>query len=351
MLPGSCYPQPDELLSSWVSRLALNHGMAPLVFWQRLSPSAKPKHPSGYYVHFDMDRYQLPEMLNLLAARTATPLERIHDTTLWDYAMFVKEKPRNSRRTFLYNWWLSFSNPFGTVVGPSFCASCLRKDGAHPYFRKPWRFSYTVACLDCEVLLANGCPICRSSIDYRQLNAKLSTQASLTNLAPNLATCRSCGYDLAQTPVQLAAPVVLALQQRLHRIWRESPTASCRQAKLSFLWLESIISTLVDFNGFLLQDRAPACFLVRGSRSEPSLNMFDDLSVDLRARLLYQAMVFLGEGWDEFSQLYAQYAHRYRPMYFYEESPMLGFLTFLLKSMPPDWMAKWSAFAPDVRDS
>ena len=140
------------------------------------------------------------------------------------------------------------------------------------------------------------------------------------------------------------------LQQRLHQIWRESQTTGWILKDIRFAWLARIIRTLVAFNGDQVHEEPPACFLVRGSSDERPLNEFDYLSADLRARLLYQAMVLLGEGWDEFSLSYAQYAHQHPRMFYYAESPMFGFLKFLSKSMLPDWMANWSAFAPEVRD-
>ncbi|MDQ3555642.1 MAG: TniQ family protein, partial [Gemmatimonadota bacterium] len=82
-LPGRLWPVhlkplPDELLSSWLGRLAAAHGLklhtfCTLAFGRRALWNR------------DLDRLAPPEVMEVLAERTATPPARVRETTLARY--------------------------------------------------------------------------------------------------------------------------------------------------------------------------------------------------------------------------------------------------------------------------
>src|SRR5262249_26619441 len=78
LLPRHVKPQSDELLSSWLTRVSLAHGLQPRTFGSILWP-AKASWTG------DIDRRATPEMLSILAQKTATSPRQALATTLRAY--------------------------------------------------------------------------------------------------------------------------------------------------------------------------------------------------------------------------------------------------------------------------
>src|SRR5690349_18363038 len=90
LLPGHVKPQADELLSSWLTRLSLAHGLQPRAFCTILWPT-KPIWTG------DLDRRATPDMLSILAQNTATSRQRAFATTLSAYEGALWEGLDSSR--------------------------------------------------------------------------------------------------------------------------------------------------------------------------------------------------------------------------------------------------------------
>src|SRR3990172_9203307 len=76
--PVHLKPQEDELLSSWLARLALAHGQTASSFFTRAWPGR-------YLLARDLDLWNDQTALKLLARKTNTPLARVFPTTLASY--------------------------------------------------------------------------------------------------------------------------------------------------------------------------------------------------------------------------------------------------------------------------
>lgn len=142
--PVSIDPFPDELLSSWLHRLAIANGIAPRSFasvlglgdgmWSSRLDLVLPRHVAV-----------------LLGHRTKMPHDTILKMTMTGGALAplllpLRENARRNRST-----WMQY------------CPSCLAGD-ATPYFRRQWRIASRVSCFEHGRGLRDRCPACRSGI-------------------------------------------------------------------------------------------------------------------------------------------------------------------------------------------
>lgn len=141
LLPLHLKPKDDELLSSWIVRLALAHGLTPTTFDLILTAS----HFGRIWTlrDFDLNKMTndlnpktfLTELLVILSKKTATPLNRVKKTTLDEYEGRLYYKLFDSR---LYSWIVphNLNIYFGKRrFGMQACPKCLAED-KEPYFRR-----------------------------------------------------------------------------------------------------------------------------------------------------------------------------------------------------------------------
>lgn len=163
--PAAVDPQPDELLSSWLHRLAVANGVAPRSFAGVLGFCG-----GMWSARLDL---RLPEDLAAwLGARTGVASEAISAMVMSDGALTplllpLRETARRSRST-----WIQY------------CALCLADDRA-PYFRRSWRLASRISCFRHGCGLRDRCPACRGGI----------APFAQTDLIPHQ-VCARCGFDL-----------------------------------------------------------------------------------------------------------------------------------------------------------
>lgn len=330
--PGSCHPQPDELLSSWVRRVANNHGMSLVDFWQKILPVGYYKGKVKTHHCFDIDLYPVDQALDTLSLRTFSSIDQINETIFgYDYKIFSIQKVRCSRFDKYYRWLLNFNkNDIKyRAIGPSFCVGCLRKDGKRPLMRKPWRFSFNVACLDCGLLLNDRCPICNTTINLQ----------GYFLLTKELNICSSCDYDLTLTPTQPAHPLILEQQQKLQDLFNLQHELGRNYTQLYFETLRNIIAILIAFARFPDRIETPGPFLCEDHLDLEYNNSFENCPIDIRARFLYQSMLLLSGDPEEFAKSKRIFTKQYKVRYY----PDHRFLIHRLQDLPKDWMQNWSA--------
>ncbi len=180
-LSGRCWPihfkpYDDELLSSWLIRLIRAHGAEPKRFCQNVWRQTD-------FWHRDIDRGSYPGVIEVIAEKAATPVDRVLDTTLMGYAGF---HPRQPNGVGVWAWVLSTGLYGGQRQRPwlQYCPQCLRNDPG-PYFRRRWRLAFMTVCLPHRRRLLDGCRACGAPCNFYQLpgTAKAITQ------------CHRCGYD------------------------------------------------------------------------------------------------------------------------------------------------------------
>ena len=175
--PAAPSPQPDELLSSWLHRLAIANGVAPRSFAGVLGLGGAMWSP-----RLDV---RLPhELAAWLGVRTGVPPEAISAMAMTEGALAPLLLPLRETACRSRSTWTQF------------CASCLAEDRA-PYFRRSWRFASRISCFRHGCGLRDRCPACRGGI----------APFAQKELIPHY-VCARCGFDLrgaARISVEAAA--------------------------------------------------------------------------------------------------------------------------------------------------
>jgi hypothetical protein len=180
-------PLSDELLSSWLVRIAHGHGLkvqtfCNLIFGNRLQVWNR-----------DIDRLGPTWLIESLAQHTATTPERASMTTLRMYEGILYHKFKSSGHL---QWLQSLSMYHRTRegYGQQFCPACLALDPV-VYFRKSWRTAIKTMCIEHQCLLVDRCHNCNAAVSFHRIDMGKGAW----NEAASMRLCHSCGYDLALT--------------------------------------------------------------------------------------------------------------------------------------------------------
>ncbi|WP_082640959.1 TniQ family protein [Sinorhizobium sp. GL28] len=158
-------PQPDELLSSWLHRLAYANGVTARAF-----PRVLGLNPGMWSASLDL-RLPIDVESQLRIHAGVSPCQLSAMTLSHTLPKQLLLPLRNSTRRDGPTWL-------------QFCSRCLAED-AHPYFRRRWRLATRISCDRHGARLRDRCPSCRSRIAVFD-QSKLVPQQY----------CARCGYDL-----------------------------------------------------------------------------------------------------------------------------------------------------------
>jgi hypothetical protein len=208
LLPALCKPFPDELLSSWMARMAYQHGLTTKEMCTYIWPS--------YSGNPDIDRIISDANLNILAEKTNCTFAEVNATTMafYKHVLFAQ-------KNLLYapEQWIIPSKRIGSKSGYMqhssglmFCPKCLESE---PYFKKQWRLAISFACTKCGYYLIESCPHCHkgnSFIDVRQPNF------AHQSVYEHMVYCHHCGKDVTDCEPEIAPVRVVKTQQLLFEI-------------------------------------------------------------------------------------------------------------------------------------
>jgi hypothetical protein len=164
-------PYEEELLSSWLARIALRHGMSPRFFCKQVWGKQFPG---------DIDKLFYPKLWTMIAESTNTPIERVQKTTIFDYQGYRIKNTKNRDAPWIARKVKNYNYPW-----IRFCPHCLKED-RDPYYRRYWRLSFVTLCPIHQCTLSDRCPNCTSLIDY--LETPIESEF--------LTICHCCQYDL-----------------------------------------------------------------------------------------------------------------------------------------------------------
>jgi hypothetical protein len=196
-------PLPDELLSSWLARIAQGFGQDFSSFCASVWPGQ-----SAWLQDVDLTANQ--EMLTFLGRKTGFSDESVADTTLHEFKRLHLQAAAGA--------------PLLLTRGPAFdpdrrflrfCPSCLREDRT-VYFRRRWRLAFYALCEVHGTRLLDGCGNCGRRVDL----------ARSSGWAESLAECAFCGTDLrhgteSNSPQSVEAARLIGFQQRLLDLVRQ----------------------------------------------------------------------------------------------------------------------------------
>ena len=200
-------PLPDELLSSWLVRLAHANGYKTQTFY-------------AFYLgrdavlwNRDLDRTISGAILDRVAHGAALPSSTLEKLTL--RSLNGQVYPDCAVRTTC-PWLLSLTirHRLRLSGGLQFCSECLRND-SKPYFRRTWRMAWATACLRHGLVLRDRCPQCHEPVQFHRVDM---AQKNGLSGDVRISKCVRCATDLADLPVaESARPEVIALQAEMER--------------------------------------------------------------------------------------------------------------------------------------
>lgn len=190
LLPLHLKPLPDELLSSWVIRLAYAHGLKLETF------SALELGRDKAIWNRDIDKLAPEWLITKLSEITGVSMPAVLSTTLRSYegVLYEHHQPKGNTQWILP---LGIYHRTRHDHGLQYCPRCLDED-TEPYFRKRWRLASSIVCTKHKCYLLDACPQCASALAPHR--ADMQAKQYLPHGALN-AHCWKCGFDLrsAQT--------------------------------------------------------------------------------------------------------------------------------------------------------
>lgn len=180
-------PQPDELLSSWIVRLAAANGIKVSTFLHVIADRERA-------FSQDVDRFVPPDLAGALSDGTGLTAERVGRMGLSAFEGIVF--PRFTRRGCTA-WLLPIGVYHATRLryGMQFCPECLATDMV-PYYRRRWRLGCVSACLRHRRMLCDRCPHCEAPLAVHR--GTLGTRREFVGDA--LTRCMHCHGSLAEAP-------------------------------------------------------------------------------------------------------------------------------------------------------
>lgn len=194
-LPMHVEPLPDEVLLSWVARLAGRFGWPVTVIARTGFGLQDPLKP---------DWWARPHsrLLERLSARTGIQIDRLRPMTFLDWAPVVRDDEATGR---FAGWRHEALAPITRGRGLAVCPECLRADVV-PYLRKTWLIGWVATCEVHGCALLDRCPDCR---------LPLRVQVSGGHRPFHADRCLRCTSELSQARGRLAPEGVLQLSAAL----------------------------------------------------------------------------------------------------------------------------------------
>ncbi len=181
-------PLPDELLSSWLVRLAHSHGLKVQTFCNLLFGNTR------QLWNRDIDRLAPDWLLQALSDCTGTPIEQVLQSTLRSYEGWLYKKMRTSG-TLQWITALKLHHRKFEGCGIQYCPQCLKGDTG-PYFRKSWRVAFNTICRTHNCMLHDRCPHCSHGVAFHRNDMRHAEYVTTVSLNE----CHHCGFDLRKSP-------------------------------------------------------------------------------------------------------------------------------------------------------
>lgn len=190
LFPAHPNPFKDEILTSWIIRLARANGLKVQAF-NRIVFEGKPD-----IWNRDTDRKAYDWLINELVTRTGCSYDEIFNLTLQSYEGVLFPFFHD---VGILKWILPL-NIFGRKrqgFGQQFCSECLKEDKI-PYFRKHWRVAFNTFCSKHQIMLRDRCPDCEHPVMFHR------NELGKPNIfdGPEMCFCSTCEFDLRNSIIQ-----------------------------------------------------------------------------------------------------------------------------------------------------
>lgn len=183
--PAHPKPLPDELLSSWIVRIAAANAIKlQTLSWMLFGSGRSPWNR-------DIDRNPPRWLIKAIRQYTGTNYWDVFHTSLATYR--TRLYPR--RQAVGQLRWILPIGSYGMrheAFGQQFCPECLATD-AIPYFRKQWRVALFTYCPEHRIELHDACPGCGNPV----VIFRGDFGCELKDARP-IYVCHACGYDFRE---------------------------------------------------------------------------------------------------------------------------------------------------------
>lgn len=182
-------PHSDELLSSWLVRLARGHGLhvqtfCNLIFGNQLQVWNR-----------DIDRLGPDWIVDVLSEHTGTPLEVARGTTLRTFEGWLYPAFRASG-TLQWITTLQMFHRTRQGFGMQYCPRCLHED-EDPFFRRAWRVAFITTCPKHKCMLRDRCIECGAGVAFHRGDMGRPDGQHRESIAD----CYACGASLGRRSV------------------------------------------------------------------------------------------------------------------------------------------------------
>lgn len=264
-------PLPDELLSSWLVRLAHGHGLkvqtfCNLIFGNKLQVWNR-----------DIDRLAPQWLISELSSKTGASRQQVFETTLQSYQGIIYHRPRQSGSlTWIQSLKLHHRKFEG--FGLQFCPECLARD-TEPYFRKSWRVAFNTMCPNHQCMLHDRCPHCGHGVAFHRNDMKHAEYITVVSLLE----CHYCGFNLSQSPLWSANYFDNEAGKFIEGLVTRLASSTLNQADIEETMVMHHLSKLMLSKNPEIRLYSHLCFAM--GEDEISLNPRDDIeSLDISAR-------------------------------------------------------------------
>jgi hypothetical protein len=193
LLPVHFKPKEDELLSSWICRLALAHGLISGSLCSSIIPG---RYSKQVFTVQDIDAYPSKKVINILAEKTGTPINRVITTTLSAYAGFIVDRWA-ARGPLRFVLPITPEPRMGIRPGLQYCPMCLAE--AEPYYKRIWRLAFITICTKHRVQLLDRCTRCAAPVSIH----KAISNGQNSPPSDRITFCYSCKADLRKVRTKL----------------------------------------------------------------------------------------------------------------------------------------------------
>jgi TniQ len=187
------HPQNDELLSSWVVRLAHSNGLKVQAFCTLLAGR------DSAFWNRDIDRSPSERLLVALRQCTGATQDEVEATTLRGFEGTYFDKLTTKTNC---PWILPLGIYHRTRrrFGLQVCGGCLR-EGSTAYFRRRWRLAAVVVCPQHQCLMVDRCAACGAPVAFHR--EELGRRR--IQVPDSLADCWACHHPFHNPEVFTAA--------------------------------------------------------------------------------------------------------------------------------------------------
>lgn len=278
------HPLKDELLSSWLYRLAEINATKLHTFSKRYFP----KHPVW---NRDIDKSASPELLKELARITTIPSRDVFATVLPSYEGQLLEHI-NSNGNSKWVLPLGIYHRLRKRFGLQFCPRCLIKDGLRPYFRKYWRLSIFVSCPICGLRLHDRCPFCFNPVAFHR-----NEQGTKNfRISSPICCCSFCKNDFRDANEIASEKEIINMQRTISRWINQGFTSKLPYSHLYFDVLYQIIKLILTKHHSAFELQKLLCLnTTKKWKENKDRADFEHLSVTDREGVLHMAFWLLAK--------------------------------------------------------